>query len=75
MHNADSQQVGLQGDSMREAIAKATTAWEMHDAIGFDCWVVVPIDSVIHPGATLEGTRLTLVPPSSGTSAVKPASA
>ena len=61
VHNADSQQVALEGDGMRDAIAKASTAAEMHAAIGIDCWVVVPIDSPSQPDQTLEGTRLTLV--------------
>ena len=61
VYNADSQKVPLKGDAMRDAIAQASSAEDMHTAIGFDCWVVVPIDSLAHPGDTLEGTRLTLV--------------
>lgn len=30
-------------------------------AMGTDCWAVVPIDSSVRPGHTLEGTRLTIV--------------
>lgn len=60
VHNADSKQVGL-SYNMREDMGKAQTAEEMHAAIGFDCWVVVPIHSPWHSDETLEGTRLTLV--------------
>lgn len=63
VHNADSKQVPLAGPGARAAIGKATTAEAMHKAIGFDCWVVVPIDSIAFAGQTLEGTRLTLVRP------------
>lgn len=61
VHNADSKQVPLAGPGARAAIEKATTAEAMHKAVGFDCWVVVPIDSIAHADKTLEGTRLTLV--------------
>ncbi|KAK9791186.1 hypothetical protein WJX73_002593 [Symbiochloris irregularis] len=61
VHNADSQQVPLGGLGARDSISKATTAEALHRAVGCDCWVVVPIDSIAHQGLTLEGTRLTLV--------------
>ena len=33
----------------------------MYNVIRSDSWVVVPIYSILRPGKTMEGTRLTLV--------------
>ncbi|KAG1678968.1 hypothetical protein FOA52_013031 [Chlamydomonas sp. UWO 241] len=45
----------------QESIRKATTSQDMYAVIGNDSWVVVHINSVLRPGAMMEGTRLTLV--------------
>jgi tetratricopeptide (TPR) repeat protein len=47
--------------TQRGAIQSATTAQDMYAVIGTDSWVVVHIKSVLRPGMTMEGTRLTLV--------------
>jgi hypothetical protein len=36
------------------------TPAEMYNALGIDCWIIVPIRSVCREGHTLEGTRLTI---------------
>ena len=60
-YNANSKPVPLGSEEKREAIRRAETAGDMWAAIGEDSWAVVPIDSSLHPGQTLEGTRLTVV--------------
>lgn len=32
----------------------------MYDALGLDCWIIVPVLSVCRQGHSLEGTRLTI---------------
>jgi hypothetical protein len=32
----------------------------MYDALGIDCWIIVPVRSVSREGHSLEGTRLTI---------------
>ncbi|KAI3429879.1 hypothetical protein D9Q98_010190 [Chlorella vulgaris] len=51
----------LDTEEKLEAVAAAQTAQDMWQAMGTDCWAVVPIDSSVRPGHTLEGTRLTIV--------------
>ena len=52
----------VQSDEQRKLIEHATSAEEIWQAIGEDCWVVVPVkSSVRRSGSTLEGTRLTIV--------------
>ena len=53
----------LAGEAGRAAVAAASSAEALWQAIGVDSWAVVPIASASRPGHALEGTRLTLVPP------------
>ena len=61
-HNANGQEFPITA-AMREPVQAASTAMEMHAALGRDCWVVVPLQSLRQPGLILEGSRLTLVRP------------
>ena len=60
---ADDKPIPLAGDETIESIQRADTAGQMWAAIGQDSYSIVPIQSTLHPEATLEGTRLTVVSP------------
>jgi len=53
--------VPISSQSKKKAVASATTAEQLHKALGVDCWAVVPIESISRGGHSLEGTRLTVV--------------
>lgn len=59
--NASSNPIPLGSETKQEAIRRAETADDLWAAVGEDSWAVVPIQSLLHPGASLEGTRLTVV--------------
>lgn len=51
----------LAGEETMDALKRAENPGQMWAAIGQDSYVVVPIESTIHPEQELEGTRLTVV--------------
>ncbi|CAG9465078.1 unnamed protein product [Pedinophyceae sp. YPF-701] len=63
--DAQNQEVAIAGTPEAEARGAAAMAAAdcvaLRKALGTDCWVCVPIESVLEPGEKLEGTRLTVV--------------
>lgn len=59
--DADNKEVIVDTQKRLSQVAAARTAQDMWQALGTDCWVVVPISSSTRSGHSMEGTRLTMV--------------